>query len=81
MSSKHRFNLDQRLKQRQGQSRLKQTELLRLWDILGVPHDKPKQLFGRTLTIIGFEVDPNAMTITMPLAARNDFVAALRDFG
>ncbi len=36
----------------------KQTKLLRLWDRLGVPHSKPKQLFGLQLVIIGFDVDP-----------------------
>ncbi len=44
----------------------KQTKLLKLWDRLGVPHSKPKQLFGLQLVIIGFNVDPNAMTATMP---------------
>jgi hypothetical protein len=39
----------------------KQTRLLLLWDEIGLPHEKPKQEYGRTLRIIGFMVDPNSM--------------------
>ena len=38
--------------------------LLQLWDKLRIPYDKPKQVYS---SIIGFDVSPNAMTITMPL--------------
>lgn len=58
----------------------KQARLLQLWDELGIPHDERKQVFGTKLTIIGFEVDPNAMTITMPPDSRKDLVAAIRAF-
>jgi hypothetical protein len=58
----------------------KQAYLLELWDEVGIPHKESKQLFGSTLTIIGFEVDPNAMTITMPLEAHADLVTAVRAF-
>jgi len=58
----------------------KQTRLLQLWDELGVPHVERKQEWGERLTIIGFEVDPNAMTITMPSEARADLMSALRSF-
>jgi hypothetical protein len=58
----------------------KQAKLLLLWDELGIPHEEAKQVFGTTLTIIGFDVDPNAMTITMPPVARSDLVAAIRAF-
>ncbi len=58
----------------------KQTKLLRLWDHLGVPHSKPKQLYGLQLVIIGFDVDPNAMTTTMPKDSKADLVLALRHF-
>ncbi|KAJ7125748.1 hypothetical protein C8R43DRAFT_1135075 [Mycena crocata] len=40
----------------------KQAQLLFLWDFLGIPHKEKKQLHGTSLPIIGFEVDPNAMT-------------------
>jgi hypothetical protein len=58
----------------------KQVSLLLLWDEIGVPHEEDKQVFGETLTIIGMDVNPNAMTITMPQIACNDLVLALRDF-
>ncbi|KDQ08109.1 hypothetical protein BOTBODRAFT_74084, partial [Botryobasidium botryosum FD-172 SS1] len=57
-----------------------QAKMLWLWDTLGVPHEEQKQLFGERLTIIGFEVDPNAMTITMPAQSRRDLLEAMRDF-
>ncbi|KAH7903895.1 hypothetical protein BJ138DRAFT_1188331 [Hygrophoropsis aurantiaca] len=44
----------------------KQVKLLMLWDEIGLPHEKPKQVFGRTLKIIGFEVDPNQMSVKFP---------------
>ena len=47
----------------------KQARLLQLWDELGIPHDKAKQEFGPVLRIIGLEVDPNAMTVTMDVDA------------
>ncbi|THU77583.1 hypothetical protein K435DRAFT_877665 [Dendrothele bispora CBS 962.96] len=56
----------------------KQVRLLQLWDELGIPHEKEKQLFGLILIgIIGFEVDPNAMTITMPLSSKSDLINAM----
>ncbi|KAI5823363.1 hypothetical protein K523DRAFT_286898 [Schizophyllum commune Tattone D] len=58
----------------------KQVGLLKLWDELGIPHEKPKQLWGSKLEIIGFEVDPNAMSVTMGVTARDDLIAALRAF-
>ncbi|KZT22419.1 hypothetical protein NEOLEDRAFT_661863 [Neolentinus lepideus HHB14362 ss-1] len=44
----------------------KQALLLRLWDEIGLPHEKPKQEYGPNLTIIGFDVDPALMRVTMP---------------
>jgi hypothetical protein len=43
----------------------KQTKLLRLWDEIGLPHEKPKQEYGPVLRIIGFMVDPNLMCVSM----------------
>ncbi|SJL12116.1 uncharacterized protein ARMOST_15537 [Armillaria ostoyae] len=54
----------------------KQTKLLKLWDRLGVLHSKPKQLFGLQLVIIGFNVDPNTMTATMPEESKAELVLA-----
>jgi hypothetical protein len=58
----------------------KQTMLLQLWDELNIPHQRNKQEYGPTLTLIGFEVDPNAMTITMPADAKRDLIAYLENF-
>ena len=58
----------------------KQTRLLQLWDRIGLPHDKKKQLFGTTLTIIGFECDPNEMSFTMSPTARKDLADAIDEF-
>jgi hypothetical protein len=58
----------------------KQTKLLLLFDEIGIPHDEKKQIFGAPLTIIGLDVDPNAMTITMPPDARHNLIAAIRSF-
>lgn len=55
-----------------------QVELLELWDELGIPHKQHKQVFGSTLTIIGLDVDPNAMTITLPDDARSDLIGELQ---
>lgn len=58
----------------------KQTRLLSLWDEIGIPHDESKQLSGETLTIIGFIVDPNCMTVTMPTEKLNNLLAAINAF-
>ncbi|KAJ6463625.1 hypothetical protein C8R47DRAFT_992587 [Mycena vitilis] len=55
-----------------------QARLLRLWDWLGIPHSRDKQLFGQELVVIGFLVDTRLMRITIPDAARTEFVEELR---
>lgn len=47
-----------------------QTQLLELWDELGIPHKPHKQVSGSPLTIIGIDIDPNKMTFTLPPASR-----------
>ena len=44
----------------------KQAALLTLWDEVGLPHERHKQIFGPTIEIIDFWVDPREMTIMMP---------------
>jgi hypothetical protein len=51
-----------------------------LWDDIGLPHDETKQLAGPVLPIIGFDVDPDAMTFTMALDRRQDLLSALQNF-
>ncbi len=58
----------------------KQAKLLKLWNCLGVPHSKRKQLFGLQLVIIGFDVNPNAMTATMPTDSKAELVLTLHHF-
>jgi hypothetical protein len=59
----------------------KQVALLQVWDELGVPHKESKQVFGSPLTIIGIEVDPNAMTLTLPAESRQSLLEELRFWG
>jgi hypothetical protein len=55
----------------------KQTKLLQLFDELGIPHDKLKQVHGDYIDIIGFRIDANVMTITMPTDARSELIRAI----
>jgi len=54
-----------------------QTLLLRLWDELSIPHKPKKQVFGAVIPIIGIDVDPNAMTLTLSREKREDLCDAL----
>jgi hypothetical protein len=58
----------------------KQTKVLMLWDEIGLPHEKGKQEYGLKLRIIGFEVDPNAMTVTMARCDRLTLLENVRAF-
>src|SRR5882762_1368059 len=57
-----------------------QARLLDLWDDIGLPYEDKKQEFGSTLRIIGFVVDPNAMTVTIPDDARAKLLSQISDF-
>ncbi|KAJ8482207.1 hypothetical protein ONZ45_g15028 [Pleurotus djamor] len=59
---------------------MNQVGLLSLWDELGIPHKLEKQVSGSSLTIIGFEVDANGLTITMTPERKSDLLIALRNF-
>ena len=41
------------------------TQLLQLWDFIGLPHEQCKQVFGDVLLIIGFEINSNLMRVHM----------------
>jgi hypothetical protein len=58
----------------------KQVLLLKLWDKLGIPHEPSKQIFGHQLTIIGFDVDPNKMIISIPLDKKEEIISYIRNF-
>lgn len=54
-----------------------QCRLLLLWDELGIPHKPHKQISGSPLTIIGITVDPNQMTLTLPLSSKEHLLEEL----
>ena len=58
----------------------KQVRLLHLWDEIGLPHEEEKQISGTCIPIIGFDVDPNAMTVTMSHAKRTELIDACTVF-
>ncbi|KAF9001344.1 hypothetical protein BDQ17DRAFT_1187154, partial [Cyathus striatus] len=55
-----------------------QAALLSFWDELGIPHEKEKQLFGSSLTIIGFIVDMERMSFSM--APNKKLICQISDF-
>ena len=55
-------------------------QLLLLWDELGVPHKEEKQVSGRVPKIIGFEINVNAMSVTLSDEARQDLIRAILEF-
>ena len=57
-----------------------QTKLLLLWDELNVPHAKKKQVYGSIVPYVGFDVDPNAMTISLSGDRQAELIARVRDF-
>ena len=54
-----------------------QTLLLQLWDELAIPHKQKKQIFGPIIPVIGIDVDPNAMTLTLAPQRHVDLCDAL----
>ncbi|KIK95371.1 hypothetical protein PAXRUDRAFT_778350 [Paxillus rubicundulus Ve08.2h10] len=54
--------------------------LLQFWDKIGLLHKKSKQVFGNTLKVIGFIIDPNAMSITFPVVKKLELVQHLCEF-
>lgn len=58
----------------------KQACLLSLWDKLGIMHEKPKQVSGKSLTIIGFHGDSKKMAISLPETSRSELVHHVRSF-
>jgi hypothetical protein len=58
----------------------KQAQLLLLWDFLGIPHKEKKQLHGTSLTVIGFQIDANTMTITLPPDSKAELEQWVEEF-
>jgi hypothetical protein len=57
-----------------------QVKMLQLWDEINIPHKEKKQVSGSLLTVIGIEVDANALTMTMPQNSLRDLISAITDF-
>ena len=51
-----------------------QVRLLQLWDKINLPHEEEKQISGTCIPIIGFDVDPNTMTVTMSHTKRTELI-------
>src|SRR5882724_12119837 len=58
----------------------KQCHLLTLWDNIGLPHERCKQVFGQAIDIIGFHVDPVKMSFTMLQESKDDLIRAILGF-
>jgi hypothetical protein len=56
-----------------------QAKMLQLWDEINIPHKEKKQVSGSLLTVIGIEVDANALTMTMPQNSLRDLISAITD--
>jgi hypothetical protein len=54
--------------------------LLQLWDEINLPHEEQKQISGTSIPIIGFNVDPNKMTVTMSEAKKSELISACTTF-
>jgi len=57
-----------------------QVKLLQLCDEINLPHDENKQISGSIITCIGFEIDPNAMTVTMSKEKRLALIETCNEF-
>ena len=57
-----------------------QTKLLLLWDELNIPHTKKKQVYRSIVPYVGFNMDPNAMTISLSGDRQAELIARVRDF-
>jgi hypothetical protein len=57
-----------------------QTKLLLLWDELGIPHAEKKQIYGPVVPFIGFDVDPNTMTVSISDERRAQLIEKVRTF-
>ncbi len=57
-----------------------QARLLRLWDDINLPHDEEKQLAGIQLTIVGFSVDADELSITLPDEGKQRLLREIESF-
>jgi hypothetical protein len=57
-----------------------QARLLELWDELGIPHKREKQIHGERITILGIEVNVNEMTFMLTQEAREQLKRELEEW-
>jgi hypothetical protein len=58
----------------------KLTRFLKLLDLLNVPHEKPKQVYGSELVIIGFMTDVVGLRISIPPEAKMKLLGTVQWF-
>ena len=58
----------------------KQAKLLKLWDEIGLPHEKAKQEYAPELRIIDFLVDPNLMRVSIDEEDWQKLIEHVSDF-
>ena len=58
----------------------KKANVLLLWDEIGLPHKNSKKFVGPIIPCIGFDVNPNKMTVTMIPAKHNSFIESCQLF-
>ena len=59
---------------------LDQVELLLLWDELNIPHVKKKQIHASVIPYVGFNIDPNMMTISLTNDQWADLITKVNGF-
>ena len=57
-----------------------QAQLLELWDEIGIPHKKAKQVFGECLMILGIVVNVNNLTFTLTREAHEQLREELEEW-
>ena len=57
-----------------------QNKLLELWDELGLPHKEKKQIYRPVIPFISFDVDPNAMTVSISDDRHHNLLDKVLDF-
>lgn len=57
-----------------------QVKILHLWDEIKLPHAEKKQISGRIIPILGFQVDPNLMTAYLSTEKRQRLVDSIHLF-
>ena len=58
----------------------KQAGLLLLWDKIGLPHERHKQVFGPAIKIIGFWVDPQDLSFFRSTASKAKLITSIQNF-